>query len=78
MAQSASPLSSQQALILAANFAVTANQMRAASDTDIQIRANLYEKASRIAFLRAHVIAKDEEVRPRFGQIFHRAVFAVA
>lgn len=73
-----SPLSSQQALKLAADFARTADQMRTADGTDFQSLVKLYEKASRVAFLRAHIIAQDEEVRPRFGQVLHRAAFAIA
>jgi hypothetical protein len=71
-----SSLSSHQALELTASFAFTAERMRA--DSESQARANLYERASRIAFLRAHRIAQDEEARPAFGQMFRRAVFALA
>ena len=71
-------LSSQQALKLAADFALAAEQMRAAEEVDFQTRANLYETASRVAFLRAHAIAKGEEIRPAFGDCFRRATFAVA
>lgn len=71
-----SPLSSYQALELTASFAFTAERMRA--DSESQARANLYDRASRIAFLRAHRIARDEEARPASGQIFRRAVFAMA
>lgn len=74
---SQSPLSAKQALQLAADFAFTADQMRSAEGVEFQTLANIYEKASRVAFLRAHIIAKDEEVRPRFGESFPRAVFAV-
>ena len=73
-----SRLSSKQALQLAADFAFTADQMRSAEGGKFQSLANIYEKASRVAFLRAHLIARDEEVRPRFGENFPRAVFAVA
>jgi len=69
-------LSSHEALELTARFAFTAERMR--SDSDAQVRASLYERASRVAFLRAHLLAKDEEVRPTFGQSFRRAIFAVA
>jgi len=62
---------------LTANFAFVAERMRAA-DRDFQTHANVCEAASRIAFLRAHIIAKDEETRPSFGTIFRRAAFAVA
>jgi hypothetical protein len=40
--------------------------------------AKLYETASRAVFLRAHVIAKAEEMRPAMGEGFRRAAFAVA
>jgi hypothetical protein len=70
-------LTSYEALELTANFAFTAERMRAA-DADFQARANLYETASRIAFLKAHMIARDEEIRPVIGQACYRAVFAIA
>ena len=72
-----SQLTFHQALELTANFAFTAERMRAA-DSDFHTRASLCETASRIAFLRAHILAKDEEARPSFGMIFRRAAFAVA
>ena len=71
-------LTAQQALDLAADFALTADYVRAADATDSQTRAKLLETASRAAFLRAHAIARQEEVRPVFGEGFRRAVFAVA
>ena len=71
-------LTSKQALQLAADFALTADYLRAADTGDIQTRAKLYERASRAAFLRAQALAKDEEVRPIFGESFRRAAFAVA
>ena len=71
-------LTAQQALQLAADFALTADYVRAADATDSQTRAKLLETASRAAFLRAHAIARQEEVRPVLGEGFHRAVFAVA
>jgi hypothetical protein len=71
-------LTSQQALQLAADFSHAADQMRAADAGDIQAKASLYETASRVAFLRAHLIARDEETRPMFGESFRRAAFAVA
>ena len=80
MSQLTSPMSQltfHQALELTANFAFLAERMRAA-DRDFQTRANVCEAASRIAFLRAHIIAKDEETRPGFGMTFQRAAFAVA
>jgi hypothetical protein len=69
-------LTSHEALQLTANFALTAERMRTA-EADFQALANLYEIASRIAFLRAHLIAKDEQIRPAFGQS-RRPIFAVA
>ena len=69
-------MSSHEALQLTANFASTAERMRA--DADSSPRASLYEIASRIAFLRAHVIARNEEGRPVFGQSFRGAAFASA
>jgi hypothetical protein len=67
-------LSSHEALQLTATFASAADRMRA----DACPRASLYEIASRIAFLRAHVIARNEEGRPVFGQSFRGAAFASA
>jgi hypothetical protein len=69
-------LSSHEAMQLTANFAFTADRMRAHADSCR--RASLYEIASRIAFLRAHVIARNEEGRPVFGQSFRGAAFASA
>ena len=72
-----SQLTFHQALELTANFAFIAERLRAA-DHDFQTRATVCETASRIAFLRAHILAKDDEARPSFGTIFRRAAFAVA
>lgn len=72
-----SQLTFHQALELTADFAFAAERMRAA-DSDCQTRASLCETASRIAFLRAHILARDEEARPSFGMTFQRAAFAVA
>jgi len=69
-------LSSKEALQLAATFALTAEYMRTADQSDVQTRANFYEQASRAAFLRAEAIAKNEEVRV-LGESFRRAAFAV-
>jgi hypothetical protein len=69
-------LSSHEALQLTATFAVTAERMRA--DVEAQTLAGLYERASRVAFLKAHLIARKEEVRPIFGQNFRRAGYAAA
>jgi hypothetical protein len=68
-------LTSQQALQFAADYARIAEQMRAA---DFHMRASIYEMASRAAFLKAHVIAKDEEMRPVFGESSRRAAYAIA
>jgi len=70
-----SHLTSQQALQFAADYARIAEQMRAA---DFHMRAGVYETASRAAFLKAHVIAKDEEMRPILGESSRRAAYAVA
>lgn len=72
-----SQLTFHQALDLTATFAFTAERMREA-DRDLHSRASICERASRVAFLRAHVIAKSEEVCPAFGELFRRAAFAVA
>lgn len=72
-----SQLSSHEALLLTSHFVSTAERMRVA-DAHSQVRAALCETASRIAFLRAHLIAKDEEIRPVFGGTSWRAAFAVA
>jgi hypothetical protein len=72
-----SQLTSYQALDLTVHFALIADRMRA-THPDFQCRAQLCERASRIAFLRAQVLARDEETRPGFGDIFRRAAFAVA
>jgi hypothetical protein len=68
-------LTSQQALQFAADYARIAEQMRAA---DFHVRASVYETASRAAFLKAHMISRDEEMRPVFGEGFRRAAYAVA
>lgn len=71
-------LTSQQALQLAADFAITAERLRAETAPDFQNRANFYESACRVAFLRADVIARNEDTRPAFGQAFRRTAFATA
>ena len=72
-----SQFTSHEAILLTSSFVLTAERMRV-GDTHSQARAALCEVASRVAFLRAHLIAKDEEVRPMFGQTARRATFAVA
>lgn len=71
-------LTAQQALQLAADFALTADYVRAGDATDSQTRAKLLETASRVAFLRAHTIARQEQVCPVLGEGMRRATFAVA
>ena len=68
-------LTSHQALELSASFAFAAER---ASEGDFYVRARMCELASRVAFLRAHTIARDEEARPAFGVTFRKAMFAVA
>jgi hypothetical protein len=70
-------LTSHEALLLTANFAFTADRMRAADETH-QIRASICDTASRIAFLRAHLIAEREEIVTGFSGAFRRGVFATA
>jgi hypothetical protein len=70
-------LTSHEALELSANFALSAERMRSAG-AGFHLRARLSETASRIAFLRAHLLAKSEEACPAFGQLFKRAAFTVA
>jgi hypothetical protein len=57
-------------------FSFAADRMRA-SDEDFAIRARMCETASRVAFLRAHLIAKREEIMPLLGETLRRAAFAV-
>jgi hypothetical protein len=71
-------ISSHRALQLAADFALTAEYAREAHASGFNASANLFETASRAAFLKAHVIARDEETRPIFGESFRRAAYAVA
>ncbi len=70
-------LTSHEALRLTAHFAFTADRMRSV-DQSLERRANICETASRVAFLRAHVIAKREQIFPTFGESHRRAVFSVA
>jgi hypothetical protein len=70
-------LTSREALQLAADFALKAEYMRADDAADFQTKVDLYETASRVAILRAHAIADDEEVRPVVGKSLRRAAFAV-
>ena len=67
----------QEALHLTATFAFTADRMRAGDGTS-EIRAMICERASRVAFLRAHLIAQREEMVPVLGDPLCRAIFAIA
>lgn len=68
-------LTSQEALQLAAAFACTADRMRAGGEA-LEVRRKICETASRIAFLRAHLIARGEEPFPPPGEARPRAIFA--
>ena len=68
-------LTSQEALQLPAAFTCTADRMRAAGEAS-EVRRNICETASRIAFLRAHLIASREESFPPLGEALPRAIFA--
>jgi len=72
-----SHLTSQEALRLTATFAFTADRMRA-TDAEFAVRTKICETASRVAFLRAHRISQREEILPRLGETFRRAIFAIA
>ena len=72
-----SPLTSQEALRLTASFSFAADRIRNGDESQ-QVRAKICETASRIAFLRAHSIAKQEQIFPALGQSYRRAVFSVA
>ena len=72
-----SQLTSREALALTAHFVLTADRMRS-DDSGLGLRAQLYETASRIAFLRAQLLAQSEEIQPMFGELFRRASFTVA
>lgn len=71
------PLTSQEALKLTASFAFAADRMRLA-DAGLQAQAKIYETASRVAFLRAHLIAKQEETVSFRGCEYRRTVFTIA
>ena len=72
-----SQFTSHEALLLTSNFVFTAERMRT-GDIHSQARAGLCEMASRVAFLRAHLLAYREEARPVFGETARRAAFAIA
>jgi len=69
-------LSSHEALNLTASFAVIAERMRIC-DNHSQARAALCDVASRVAFLRAHALAKQEEMYPAIEQCLRRVAVAV-
>ena len=71
-------LTSHEALQLAADFALKAKRMRLDDAADFQSKADLYETASRVAFLKARVLALDEEVRPVLATNLRRPTFVVA
>jgi hypothetical protein len=71
-------LTSQEALQLAADFALKAEYMRNDDAADSRVKADLYETASRVATMRAQMSAKDEKVRPLLGINHRRATFVVA
>jgi hypothetical protein len=64
-------LSSREALNLTVLFAGIASQLRAADANSAE--AGLYETASRVAFLKAHVLASRERACPIFGEPFRVA-----
>jgi len=70
-------LTCHEALQLTASFACTADRMRASNGT-CEIRTRICETASRVAFLRAHLMAQREEMVPLLGHTFRRASFAIA
>ena len=69
-------LTSHEALQLTASFALSAERMKTA-DISFCGRAAMFEAASRVTFLKAHVIAQQEEAAPPLGETRRRAVFAV-
>lgn len=70
-------LTPHEALQLTATFAFTADYLRS-SNTNTEMQARIYETASRVAFLRASLLARHEGARPKFGEISRRAIFATA
>jgi hypothetical protein len=71
------PLTSHEALRLTASFAFTAERMRAADEAS-EIRANICETASRVAFLISNRLAEREAILPLLGQTFRRPSFSIA
>jgi hypothetical protein len=69
-------LTFHEALLLTARFALTAERMKTA-ELSCCGRVAMLEAASRVSFLKAHLIARKEESAPLLGEICRRAVFAV-
>jgi hypothetical protein len=70
-------LTSHEALQLTATFAFTAEYLRS-TDSPARVRARIYDRASRIALLRAHVLTRREDAKPRFGEPSRQSLFASA
>jgi hypothetical protein len=70
-------LTSHEALQLTATFAFTAEYLRSAA-APARVRAQIYDTASRVAFLRAHVLLRREEARQHFGEASPRSWFPSA
>jgi len=69
-------LTPHEALQLTATYAFTADYLRSSNTNEVHAR--IYETASRVAFLRASLLARHEEARPKFGDVSRRALFATA
>ena len=67
---------SREAMELTAFFAHTAGQLRATEGNSM--RVNMFEAASRIALLRAHLLAQQEQARRGFYESYRAATFATA
>ncbi|HEY6767070.1 MAG TPA: hypothetical protein VI386_20105 [Candidatus Sulfotelmatobacter sp.] len=72
-----SELTSSQALQIAADFALASECMKQAGP-GIASRTRICELATRIALLRAPVLAKAEFARPFFGESLGQSMFASA
>ena len=68
------PLSSREALNLSVIFAGIASQLRAANANSAE--AGMYETASRVAFLKAHVLSSNERPRQVFSDTLRAAAYA--
>ena len=67
-------LSSREAVNLSVIFAGIASQLRAADANSAE--AGMYETASRVAFVKAHVLSSLERPRPVFGEPLRVATYA--